>query len=78
MILIIIDSEINDYDQFKQLIMKRINLPVSIIIVGVGDSDFSKMKKFETNNEIGIYNKYNITLHRFRYKRCSHPRGTHS
>ena len=63
-ILIVIDSEINDYDQFKQLIMKRINLPISIIIVGVGDSDFSKMKKFETNNEIGIYNKYNMPIER--------------
>lgn len=44
MLLIITDGEITDLDQTKQAIVNSSKLPMSIIIVGVGEADFKAME----------------------------------
>ncbi|KAL9834902.1 LOW QUALITY PROTEIN: copine-1 [Geothlypis trichas] len=43
-LLIITDGEITDLDQTRQAIVNASNLPVSIIIVGVGEANFKAME----------------------------------
>ena len=43
-LLIITDGLINDIDATIDEIVRASSLPISIIIVGVGDEDFSSMK----------------------------------
>ena len=44
-LLIITDGEITDMDETKRAIVSASNLPMSIIIVGVGENrDFSSME----------------------------------
>jgi hypothetical protein len=40
----------------KNLIVQNSNLPVSIVIVGIGNADFSKMD--ELDGDGGLYNSY--------------------
>ena len=42
-ILILTDGEIHDMDKTINLICRAADLPVSIIIVGIGNADFLKM-----------------------------------
>lgn len=42
-ILILTDGEIHDMGSTKDLLVQHSNLPVSVIIVGIGNADFSKM-----------------------------------
>ena len=44
-LLIMTDGDINDFETTKDLIVKACELPLSIIIVGVGNHDFEKMKE---------------------------------
>lgn len=44
MLLIITDGEITDLDQTRQSIVNCSKLPMSIIIVGVGEADFKAME----------------------------------
>ena len=46
--LIITDGTIHDFEETVFLINKNCHLPISLIIVGVGNEDFSQMKKIET------------------------------
>ncbi|NWZ73625.1 CPNE1 protein, partial [Acrocephalus arundinaceus] len=39
-LLIIIDGEITDLDQTRQVIVNASKLPMSVIILGVGEADF--------------------------------------
>jgi len=43
-LLIITDGEITDLDQTRQSIVNCSKLPMSIIIVGVGEADFKAME----------------------------------
>ncbi|XP_009870060.1 PREDICTED: copine-3-like, partial [Apaloderma vittatum] len=43
-LLIITDGEITDLDQTRQAIVNASKLPMSIIIVGVGEADFKAME----------------------------------
>lgn len=43
-LLIITDGEITDLDQTRQAIVNASNLPMSIIIVGVGEANFKAME----------------------------------
>lgn len=43
-LLIITDGEITDLDQTRDAIVKASHLPMSIIIVGVGNADFKAME----------------------------------
>ena len=43
-------------DQTVDLLVKNCNLPLSLIIVGIGNADFSNMDTLDGDN--GLYNKY--------------------
>ena len=43
-LLILTDGQINDMDDTKDLIVECSKYPLSIIIIGVGNANFSNMK----------------------------------
>ena len=49
-ILLLTDGMINDIDDTIDVIVGASNLPVSLIIVGVGDADFSNMRELDCDN----------------------------
>ena len=49
--LIITDGIITDFDQTVDEIVKASDLPVSIIIIGVGDADFDQMSDLDGDTE---------------------------
>ena len=51
-LLIITDGIITDMEDTKIAIIKASELPLSIIIVGVGDEDFSQMKQLDSDNTL--------------------------
>ena len=52
-LLILTDGEIHDMDQTVDLIVNSCNLPLSIIIVGIGNAEFSNMVRLDGDN--GLY-----------------------
>lgn len=46
-LLIITDGEIHDMDKTIDLLVQAANLPLSVIIVGVGNADFGNMNKLD-------------------------------
>jgi len=50
-LLIITDGLITDFDETKALLRRISRLPMSIIIVGVGDEDFSEMEDLDGDEE---------------------------
>lgn len=52
MLLIITDGEITDLDQTRQSIVNGSKLPMSIIIVGVGEADFKAMEFLDGDNGV--------------------------
>ncbi|XP_076863585.1 copine-1 isoform X1 [Brachyhypopomus gauderio] len=51
-LLIITDGEITDLDQTKQAIVNSSKLPMSIIIVGVGEADFKAMEVLDGDDGV--------------------------
>merc|ERR1711971_509041 len=51
-LLIITDGIITDMEETKRAIIKASGLPLSIIIVGVGDEDFSQMKQLDSDTTL--------------------------
>ncbi|TRY91499.1 hypothetical protein DNTS_029474 [Danionella cerebrum] len=51
-LLIITDGEITDLDQTRQAIVNSSKLPMSIIIVGVGEADFKAMEFLDGDNGV--------------------------
>ncbi|MCQ2818365.1 MAG: hypothetical protein MJ252_13950 [archaeon] len=51
LLLIITDGVIHDFDETKTSIIKASYLPFSIVIVGVGDEDFSAMDELDGDKE---------------------------
>lgn len=51
-LLIITDGEIHDKDETMNLILQSARLPLSIIIIGVGNEDFSTMKFLDGDDEL--------------------------
>ena len=49
-LLIITDGIITDMEATKEAIIKASGLPLSIIIVGVGDEDFSQMEQLDVDH----------------------------
>jgi hypothetical protein len=49
-LLILTDGEIHDMDQTIEKIIQGANLPLSIIIVGVGNANFDNMSKLDGDN----------------------------
>ena len=46
-LLILTDGEIHDMPKTKDLIVECSNYPLSIIIVGIGNADFSNMRELD-------------------------------
>jgi len=51
-LLIITDGIITDLDETKKSIIEASGLPLSIIIVGVGDEDFSAMEELDSDDSL--------------------------
>ncbi|NXT95961.1 CPNE3 protein, partial [Anhinga rufa] len=51
-LLIITDGEITDMDQTRQAIVNASKLPMSIIVVGVGEADFKAMEFLDGDNGV--------------------------
>lgn len=56
--LIVTDGVINDMNQTIDQIVRGSNNPLAIIIVGVGNADFSMMDKLDGDNEALYSNTY--------------------
>ena len=61
-LLILTDGEIHDMEQVVDLIVSNCNLPLSIIVVGVGNADFSNMERLDGDN--GLYNSKGVKAQR--------------
>ena len=48
--LILTDGDIHDMNVTKNRIVKASGLPISIIIVGIGNDSFYKMKELDSDN----------------------------
>ena len=51
-LLIITDGEIMDMSETKKLIVQLSALPLSIIIIGVGNASFSKMEELDSDKNL--------------------------
>ena len=51
-LLILTDGCIHDMKETKDLIVECSNYPLSIIIVGIGDADFSNMVELDSDDAI--------------------------
>jgi len=55
-LLIITDGIITDFDATKRAIISASDLPLSIIIVGVGSEDFSAMEELDSDDQLLAHN----------------------
>ena len=55
-LMIITDGVINDMDETIHAIVSASHLPLSILIVGVGDANFAPMRKLDSDDEL-LYSK---------------------
>lgn len=46
------DGSIHDMDETKELVVRLSYMPVSIIIVGIGDEDFSKCIELDADSQV--------------------------
>lgn len=49
-LLILTDGVISDYDLTLQELIKLSHLPISVVIIGIGNQDFGKMNSFDFSN----------------------------
>lgn len=56
--MILTDGAIHDMDQTVDLLVNNCKLPLSIIIVGIGNADFSNMNTLDGDN--GLYNSNGV------------------
>ena len=56
-VLLLTDGIINDMEKTVDLIVESSNLPVSLIIVGVGNADFSNMKRLDSDGKALVSSK---------------------
>lgn len=57
-LLILTDGEIHDMDRTIDLIIQAANLPLSIIIVGIGSANFDNMNRLDGDN--GLYSSNGV------------------
>jgi Copine len=50
-LMILTDGQINDSQHTSDIIVELSKYPISIIIVGVGNADFSEMEKLDGDEE---------------------------
>lgn len=60
--MILTDGVIHDMDKTVDLLVANCNLPLSIIIVGVGNADFGNMEVLDGDN--GLYNSKGVKASR--------------
>jgi len=48
--LILTDGKIEDMNETKHILVEASKMPLSIIIVGIGNADFGKMTELSKNN----------------------------
>eukprot|EP01032_Pedospumella_encystans_P011642 gene11642-13527_t len=60
-LLIITDGTINDFDNTKEAIIEASSDPMSIIIIGVGEADFSQMHQLDSDNTLLTHNRKTAT-----------------
>jgi Mg-chelatase subunit ChlD len=53
-LLIITDGAINDEQETRDAIVEASELPISIIIIGVGQADFSAMDRLDSDGTVGF------------------------
>ncbi len=51
-LLLISDGDLSDYNETVDLIIKASALPLSIITIGVGHSDFDYLQKLDSDGEL--------------------------
>ena len=61
-LLILTDGEIHDMDLTLDLIDRSSHIPLSIIIIGIGNADFSSMETLDGDN--GVTNTKGVKLKR--------------
>ena len=64
-LLILTDGDINDIDDFADLIAKYSSLPFSVLIIGIGNNNFAEMKMLK--NSINKHELNNIRLNFVRF-----------
>lgn len=52
MLLILTDGTIHDMPRTKELLVELSELPCSVIIVGLGDDDFTSMEELDSDVEL--------------------------
>lgn len=52
-LLILTDGQIHDMDETINLLVNNCELPLSLIIVGIGNAEFSNMQRLDGDN--GLY-----------------------
>jgi hypothetical protein len=57
-LLILTDGEIHDMDRTIDLVIQAANLPLSIIIVGIGSANFDNMNRLDGDN--GLYSSNGV------------------
>ncbi len=57
-LLILTDGEIHDMDRTIDLVIQAANLPLSIIIVGIGSANFENMSRLDGDN--GLYSSNGV------------------
>mmetsp|Transcript_4566 Transcript_4566/g.3789 ORF Transcript_4566/g.3789 Transcript_4566/m.3789 type:complete len:111 (-) Transcript_4566:322-654(-) len=50
-LLILTDGIIHDFQKTKDLLVAACDLPLSVIVVGIGDEDFEKMDELDGDDE---------------------------
>mmetsp|Transcript_29695 Transcript_29695/g.27160 ORF Transcript_29695/g.27160 Transcript_29695/m.27160 type:complete len:166 (+) Transcript_29695:1207-1704(+) len=61
-LLIVTDGEIHDMEQTINCLIKAAHLPLSVIIVGVGNANFDNMVKLDGDD--GLWNSENVKAER--------------
>ena len=61
MLLILTDGVINDLDSTKAAIIEASSEPISIVIVGVGEADFSQMQALDSDEALLTHNRKTAT-----------------
>jgi hypothetical protein len=51
-LLILTDGEIHDMSETKRLLVEASGLPISVIIIGVGNEKFKMMKQLDSDNQV--------------------------
>jgi hypothetical protein len=51
-LLILTDGEIHDMEQTKDLLVRASQLPLSVIIIGVGNEDFESMIELDSDGKL--------------------------